>query len=201
MRRELSRLVIAPLLLSGCLAGSDGLDRPGEEACQSALPDASGAERAYSLAERKYEEFSSLTMPAAYDREALATWYEAARARRQEAGALYQEVVASGADRLAIAALSRMGEMSYSMMDDLLHAPLPTAIEVPGYGVVTLEGELKAELEAKLLGQFNILATPLREDARGALSRCVTEAAARGIKDPWSERCSELLVALQSSGN
>jgi hypothetical protein len=155
---------------------------------------AAAAQCQFWIAEQGYAKFTALKLPTIFDKDNLAKWIEDSKTQRQETSALYLKVKDLNNKEQSIAALARLGLMSYQFATNIQSSPLPTMVEYDSDGDGTLEfikvtGELKIKVHETVKGQLALLSKPIFEDAKKAFDGCVQEAKDNKINNNWSKLC------------
>jgi tetratricopeptide (TPR) repeat protein len=159
------------------------------------------AECQFYIAEKGYATFESFKLPSSFDKEKLAQWLEGTNKTRSETSVQYLKIKDYGSKGWTLAALARIGTMSYKFMDGLYKAPLPAEIEYDYDGdgkaeKIKLKGELKEQVEDAVRTQLDQLAEPIRTDAIKAFSNCIDGANQANWYNEWSAQCEEYLNLL-----
>ena len=177
--------------------------------CQSQLnalsETSSNAERSaaaqcqFWIAEQSYAKFTALKPPKAFDKDKLATWLESSKKQREDTSALYLKVKDLGDKEQSVAAMARIGLMSYQFATGIQNAPMPTIIEYDMDGDGTLEqikikGEIKAQVEDAVKTQMKTIYAPILGDAKAAFEVCVQEAKDNKIENKWSQLCADYIL-------
>lgn len=159
------------------------------------------AECQFYIAEKGYATFESFKLPRDFDKEALGKWLEGTKKTREETSAQYLKIKDYGSKGWTLAALARIGTMSYKFMDGLYKAPLPDEVDYDLNGdgkteKIKLKGALKEQVEDAVRTQLDQIAEPIRTDAIKAFSVCIDGANQANWYNEWSAQCEEYLNLL-----
>jgi tetratricopeptide (TPR) repeat protein len=162
------------------------------------------AECSFYVAERGYEIFESFKLPNNFDLEKIGEWVEGIKKSREDTSVLYQKVLKYGSKGWSLAALARIGEMSYRFMDGLYNAPLPEVLvyDKNGDGKLDKVKLTKAEREDAsdlVRSKLDPIAEPIRGDAITAFDLCIKGATQNKWFNEWSQKCEEYLNKLSPS--
>jgi tetratricopeptide (TPR) repeat protein len=156
------------------------------------------AECQFYIAEEGYATFDSFQLPSNFDKDKLGKWLENIRKIREETSAQYFKIKNYGSKGWTLAALARIGMMSYKFMDGFYKAPLPNEVEYDYDGdgkaeKIKLQGQLKEQVEEAVRDQLDQMAEPIRADAIKAFSNCIDGANQANWYNEWSSLCEEYL--------
>lgn len=153
------------------------------------------------VGEQGYAKFLAIKLPKAYDKDKLATWMNDAKKQQEDATKLYQKVLDYDDAEQQVAALARVGLLSYQYAASLNSAPLPATVEVDMNGdgaveIVKLEGELKTQVQTTVKAELDKITAPILSDAKTAFTKCVETAKTAKIENEWSKLCGGYLLVL-----
>jgi hypothetical protein len=153
------------------------------------------------IAEQGYAKFTTIKRPETYDKDKLATWLNDSKKQREDTSALYLKVNDLDNKEQSVAALARIGLMSYQFATNIQNMPMPTSVEYDSDRdgtpeIITLEGETKTKVQNAIRAQFAKVSAPVFEDAKKAFEGCAQLAKDNKLDNDWSKLCVAYVALL-----
>jgi cellulose synthase operon protein C len=159
------------------------------------------AECQFYLAEKGYAAFESLQLPSPFDLTTFGVWFSNTKRTREETSALYLKVTQYNSKQWSLAALARIGVMSYNLGKRLEKLPIPQKVMIDGKET-RLSSLSKADQEVFIdayEGAISELIEPLYQDARASLEICIEASTKTSFFNEWSSTCEEYLNKMDPS--